>query len=249
MEGYNSVFERSRNEFSKIENPIPIFESFRLNYPLDGFIHNGDKKPDEEAMSIAKQINESLCDTYMKRSSTKKLLGYGSYTPKFEMNELDSRHIMMSTHLFHSLPEPVNQIVEIGCGFGNWFWLNSTIQSFKKWTLIDLPHVGALQEWYLQNQNVSGYEIHSAFEPFQGEVDLVIGTHSLSELAWDIFLPYFENVVKKSKYLYYAYHNEYPALPLIQKKLSSIESEFDLLSSVPSEHGKVTNSLYQRKNT
>ena len=251
MQGYSSVFDRSTQLFSTITDPLPIFETFRSQFNIYGFIDNGDREPDTEAILISAILNPRAYADYYERTMTKKLLGYVS-PPTHFYNQLDSRHIMMSVHLFTKLPEPVQTIVEIGGGFGNWLRLNSTLQPFSKWTIIDLPHLNQLQQWYLDSHEITGYELvsaeHSAkWSLEQTGFDLVIGTHSLSEFSLEIFQKYFETVISKTKYLYYAYHNVYPEFHLIQAKRNMIDSEFELIHSMTSQHGEVTNALYKKR--
>jgi hypothetical protein len=48
---------------------------------------------------------------------------------------------------------------------------------------------------------------------------LVIGTHSVSEFSWDIFINYFNNVILKSKHFYMGYNKNCPDPTLIKNKL------------------------------
>ena len=86
---------------------------------------------------------------------------------------------------------------------------------------------------------------YSEWNSNQKSFDLVIGTHSLSEFSFDVFYSYFTNIIVKSKYLFYCYHNTRPSPELIQTKLHIIQTKFKLVKSVLSENGNVTNSLYE----
>jgi hypothetical protein len=154
----------------------------------------------------------------------------------------------MSILMFSGLPEPVKTIVEIGGGFGNWLYLNRE-KDFEKWITVDLPHVGELQRYYLGEtgvdlkrwRSVSAYDYKEVEEE---KVDLVIGAHSLSELAIEIFEDYFQRVVSKSKYFFYCYHTSRPTPALIEAKNQMIASKFRLVKSAMSEGGNVANCLY-----
>ena len=155
---------------------------------------------------------------------------------------------MMFVILFTHIPlVSFDSIVEIGGGFGHWLTLNKHID-FRKWTIIDLPHVSLLQKWYLNKQGISpkSYEIVSAFDYddwvlFNNSIDLVIGAHSLSEFAYDVFKDYLTKVISKSKYFFYCYHNTKPSVELIQAKIINIEKVFVPIISITSECGNVTN--------
>ena len=142
----------------------------------------------------------------------------------------------------------INNIVEIGGGFGNWLRLNNQIQKFSKWYIIDLPHLGMLQEWYFNKHDINPdkYKLVSAFNYKEiPNPDLIIGAHSLSEFSWDVFEDYFNRLIVKSKYLFYSYHKHLPKIDLINKKLELISSKFNLLASFTSENGNVENSLFK----
>jgi hypothetical protein len=109
------------------------------------------------------------------------------------------------------------------------------------------------QNWFLEQQSIPKtlYETISAFDytawsSAQSSFDLVIGSHSVSELSFDVFYQYFMNVISKSKYFFYCYHNTRPTPELIQTKLQIIQTKFKSILNVVSEQGNVTNSLYVR---
>ena len=258
MDGFNSVFNTSINEFYNYlksgEKVEKLFESFYSHNGIFRFIHNCDKCPDIEAVEIAKNIDLELYEKYVKVNQSKKIIGYdsGYSSNNASYNELDSRHIMMSVILLKKLGEcEIGNIVEIGGGFGNWLRLNNEVINFKKWYIVDLPHLGLLQQWYLDNHNVSRekYEIVSAFSEKEQcviqNIDLVIGTHSLSEFSWDIFESYFNNIIVKTKYLFYCYHIYSPSESIIKRKLYLILSKFVLVDSIKSEEGVVENSFFK----
>ena len=250
--GYKNVFDKSITTFNNSsKEKIDIFNSFRSEKDIYGFIDNGDNPFDKEADSIARKINIEMYNMYRSILLTRKKLGYNNSTSVHsDYSNLDSRHLMMFILLFSQISEKINTIVEIGGGFGNWLTLNRN-QKFEKWTIIDLPHLGLLQNWYLEQQGVdkSCYDIVSAFDyddwnSKQESIDLIIGTHSLSEFSFDIFSSYFTKVVSKAKYLFYCYHNTLPSPKLIKDKLELIESKFVLVNKTLSEGGNVSNCLY-----
>ena len=260
MNGYNNVFENSIYNFNKYieeNNSIEeLFNNFYLHDDKFRFIHNGDKVPDLEAIKIANKINSKLYEKYIEINNNKKMIGHSLVTIPLDniYNELDSRHIMMSIILFDYLSKNnigIENIVEIGGGFGNWLRLNIEMQKFSKWYIIDLPHLGQLQQWYLTNHNINQekYEIVSAYNysslPSSISIDLVIGTHSLSEFEWSIFENYFNKIVINSKYFFYCYHKFLPSVELINKKLELIISKFKQLISFTSENGYVENTLFK----
>jgi hypothetical protein len=248
MDGYSEVFNHAITKFKVIDKKENLFRSFRKNHAIYGFIDNGDTCPDMEADSIARKINLKLYSEYKDSLRFRKLIGYGDSIPMYgDYTNLDSRHIMMFVILFTHIKEPIQNVVEIGGGFGNWLTLN---QHISNWTIIDLPHVGELQKWCLDQQEIdsSNYTLISAFDYDTWASkntlhDLVIGSHSLSEFSLEIFVNYFEKVVCKAKYFFYAYHNTRPTPQLINEKLKIISTQFDIVVNTQSERGNVSNSL------
>jgi len=257
MDGYKGTFDKAIEVFTernKKQNGIFNFAGFRAESDIYGFLDNGDKLYDAEADGIAKSTDAAMYEMYRAVLRDTKKIGYDRSTSNHaDYTNLDSRHIMMFVLLFSQLPEPVNNIVEIGGGFGNWLTLNRN-RPFSKWTIIDLPHVGLLQKWYLGEQGVdpARYDLVSAFDydgwaSDQKAIDLVIGSHSLSELSINLFVQYFNKVIRKTKYLFYCNHVRKPTPDLIAAKQAIIEYEFSLVATTISEKGTVANSLYQRK--
>lgn len=255
MEGYKWVFDNAESKFKNASaDSLQLFKSFRIQREIYGFIDNGDTPIDSEADDIAKNYNKEMYDMYRDILKSRKRLGYdGSRQLYADYSNLDSRHIMMFVLLFSQIKGPFNNIVEIGGGFGNWLTLNQKL-SFNKWTIIDLPHVGLLQNWFLEEQCVpkEKYDTVSALNykewaSTQKSIDLVIGTHSLSEFSFEIFFSYFNDVISKAKHFFYCYHNTLPTPQLIQAKLQIISTRFTLISNTLSEEGNVSNCLYMAK--
>ena len=249
MDGYSQVFNHAITTFELIKEKEDLFEAFRKNHAIYGFIDNGDTPPDMEADGIARKINLNMYHEYKDLLRFRKLIGYGDSTPMYgDYTNVDSRHIMMFVIMFTNIKEPIHSVVEIGGGFGNWLTLNKHISN---WTIIDLPHVGELQKWCLDQHGIdeSKYTLVSAFEyddwaSKNTTHDVVIGSHSLSEFSLDIFVNYFEKVVSNAKYFFYAYHNTLPTPQLIKEKLNIISTKFSLVLNIQSEGGNVSNCLY-----
>lgn len=256
MNGYTNVFNNAIanfNNYTQYNNLDELFNNFRIYRQIYGFIDNGDAVPDEEAIQIAKNINTELFYKYFEHCNNKKILGYGNYIPQNgKFNNLDSRHIMMSIILFENIKIKIDNILEIGGGFGGWLALNYNIQNFNKWFIIDLPHLNLLQDWYLSQNNVPKaiYQLYpntNYGEIINIDIDLIIGSHSLSEFSIDIFMDYYNNIIIKSKYFFYAYHKFLPSVQLIESKLNIINNNFTLITNFISENNNVNNSLYINK--
>jgi hypothetical protein len=212
--------------------------------------------PDFEALGRAASFDVDLCARYMKRP--KSALGYADPTQYQRWDAIDSRHIMMSTFIFGSRALPAGiRIVEIGGGFGNWVRLNHSVIDFARWTIIDLTFVSKLQRWYLEQEVGPLADLKVALVDSEAypdwkrssdaEADLVIGSHSLSELDWATFCEYFDNVVSKAPAFFYATHRSRPSQELVQRKLDRIRERFKEERYFLSENGQVASILFGLK--
>ena len=253
MEGYTELFSNSENAFNSVsdKNLDAMFNSFRSNKSCFSFIENGDIEPDNEAVSIAKSIDNDGYNFFVNQLINRPVIGYnGSSSNYGNYNNLDSRHIMFSVILWNFLKNPVKNILEIGGGYGNLLYINRN-RSFDKWTIIDLPYINTLQEWALNKLvvNPSKYKLYSAYDYQEATTttyDLVIGTHSLSELSINTFNNYFTSIIKNSKYLFYSYH-KYSHKALVELKRHIIEQQFNLIYEVFTENNRVSTCLYINK--
>lgn len=251
--GYNNVFNDSNDNYKKHDDKLKLFNSFRFHNNIFEFIHNEDTPPDEEAINIAQSINKTMYDDYVNLLIDRKKLGYDKSSQIYaDYNNLDSRHIMMSVLCFTNIKEKIENIVEIGGGFGNWFYLNRN-KNFKNWFIIDLPFICELQKWYLTETNIDTSKLNILFNNNYLDttnnlsIDLVIGAHSLSEFSLDIFNEYYKNIILKTKYFLYCCHNTLPTIQLITVKNYMINKDFDIVNSFMSENNEVTNVLYINK--
>lgn len=222
------------------------FTNFREREDIYAFLL-GSKEIDCEAIIKAQHIDPVMFSKYL--GVPKSDIGYGDRIQYKFIDEMDSRHIMMSNFIF-SKNRDYKRIVEIGGGFGNWYRLNRDLVNFESWTIIDLPFSVELQKWYLEREvgDVSKLVFESAYDyNLDGEVDLVIGAHSLSELSWEHFIGYYETVLSKTKYLFYACHKWNCGKELLDKKLQKLEERFELVESIPSEGDTVHNNIYVKR--
>jgi hypothetical protein len=206
--------------------------------------------PDHEALGIAVMHDPKFVLDCL--SKPKPMLGYGNPADFCAVDMIDSRHIMMIAMLKKWLPDATDlRIVEIGGGFGNWARLCEGQIDYRAWTIIDMPFVSRLQDWYLRSLlqdfgkiALIDTERYPAWKHQCERFDLAIAAHSMSEFAFPDFYDYFENIVMKSKYFFYATHLSYPAPTMVREKLATIERHFRCLVTVKSEQDTVGNYLY-----
>lgn len=244
-------FEHVFAESARVEKES--FDNFRDQYKRFHFLLPvGDQRwgPDYEAIGIAAMTDLRLCSMYL--SKPKSTLGYAHKEEYVPIDMIDSRHIMMSTLIFSKIGRKVGRILEIGGGWGNWFRLNEGIIDFKHWDIVDLPFVTELQRWYLAQTayNRELYSVYRTDDISNGEkYDLIIAAHSLSELSLEAFTDYFENVLSKTRYVFYATHVSLPSTELVRAKIEMLGSKFDRLSETYHCDRQAVNILYERKRT
>ena len=269
MNGYEPIFNTAAEEYKKNKEKYNFF-NFRSCLTLYQFIVNNDPNPDGEAITLAYTINKPLFIKYL--TIPKPNIGYASNPEWYsQCDNLDSRHVMMSVILIDVLLKTkklneIKHIVEIGGGFGNWARLHSEAKdlNFDKWTIIDIPHVIALQKWYLK-QTLSDAQFekiefvsvskgddsdttitYDQWLPNVKNVDLILATHSLSEISYDAFLKYLP-LLQKSNSLFYCYHKDKPHPFLISDKKNEIEQIYNPVISLKSEKINVFNNFYLKK--
>jgi hypothetical protein len=256
MKSFDKVFETSKEE-TKDLNLEDFFPSFRDNpgpYKFLTAVKSQYYDVDQEAINIAKSINVDLANQYLLKE--KPLVGYSSPEKFVPLDSVDSRHIMMNTLIFSTIGKNVSNVVEIGAGFGNWVRLNNDIINFNQWTMVDLEFVSKLQKWFI-NQTMpndprpkfisADTQAYNHWIDSLESIDLVIGSHSLSEISLDIFQMYYDMILPKTRYLFYAAHKMQPSKELLRTKLNMLSKRFNIIKEVESSDGKVINLLYERK--
>jgi hypothetical protein len=209
------------------------------------------RKINTSLLDAARSYDLELAVRFIKK--TKGPLGY-IRLPNSIGNE-ESRDMMMCTFLFSALGRKFDHIVEIGGGFGNWTRLCDDIIKFKKWTIIDLPHVVKLQKEFLKKELKKNYNKMEFIDTKEyrdwkvdfKEADLVIGSHSLSEFNYSTFEDYYDNIVKKGKYLFWAANKRDPLEELVALKLKDINKDFSLIESLYTEEGRIMNIIFKNE--
>ena len=115
-----------------------------------------------------------------------------------------------------------------------------------------------LQKWYLSHEvkDLSKINFISAYDYssiIHEKFDLCIGTHSISELAWDDFEAYYNTIIINSKYFFYAGHVWNCGADLLSRKLNHILQDFTVVKSWDEafidsyDNNELYNNLYENK--
>lgn len=252
-QGYNNVFEQCK---IISDNTTDDYTNFREKKEFN-FLVNNDPEPDEEALIIGKNINSDIFKQYLNVRKSK--LGYTNNIKYTELDNLDSRHYMMSCFIYNFFKKnniPLTNILEIGGGFGNWCYINEIIMKYTSWTIVDLDFVIKLQKWFLKKELTDIKKVKfisteniSEIEDNEEIYNIAICAHSLSEVSKEYFDDYVNNfLIKKAKYIFYAYHKYLPNIHLINYKKETLDANFEIKDSFLSEKGIVNNIIYSNPN-
>jgi len=162
------------------------------------------------------------------------------------------------------LSDNPHSILEIGGGYGGLASLILSDEKIKleKYTIIDLPFVSNLQEYYLTGNGFSDIKrnridgkvnlidtdnlCETENEIF--EFDILIATHSLSELDPELINYYISKYFKRAKYIFISmqinFHINDADLNWVIKKIKSLG--FDVKDYHLTEGGNVYNGLFER---
>ena len=188
---FKKIFLEGENNYNNHGHLLENFRDTQNNPMIYSFCINGGTI-DQESLNNAKEINESLYNRFMNQKK-KKLTGYKDIEDQYEeFDDHDCKHILILTILFNNNID-INNIVEIGGGYGNCIRLVNNIIDYEKWEIIDIPHMLTLQKYFLENEieDISKLKFTNAYEILEykhSNIDLVIATHSLSELDWKDFI-------------------------------------------------------------
>lgn len=245
-EGYKPVFDEALRQSKEIDY-ASTFSDFHNNVDLFHFIMAPHHMwaSDEGALREAKALNPEIYQTlYDKGPST---VGNGSEM----LDHVESRHILLMTNLIGLIGTDWGSVVEVGGGYGNQLRLVSDIVTYNHWAYVDMGYILDLQKWFLLETGVDIERVHflnSENETYFVNIDLVIGTHSLSEFSLFDFQMYYDNLISNVKWFYYASHRTKPDATLLQRKLDIIQRDFTIYDERDYEGGSSVMYLFRNKN-
>ena len=155
----------------------------------------------------------------------KKIINLDNHSEnKINCDFVTSQHYIFSTYILSFLEKENKMninVFEIGGGFGNMRRICSSIIDINSWTIFDIdstlyfnkefyklyPYNYELTENEVFN-NKGFYNINTNFRDnyignFNEKIDVVIATHSLSELDMNEFYWYYNNIIKKCNIFLY----------------------------------------------
>ena len=223
--------------------------------------------PDQEAWNKAVELGAELAQDVF--AVTDSPVGYGDAFPKEPVHSIiHCRHCLMLTLLFSVIGRnrPL-KVFEVGGGFGNMVRIVNQLGLVDNWTIFDLDFVCDAQAYFIQENcpqltiNRNSYDSRSGtvniidqhhrniikreLEP----ADVMIGTHSWSELPLDDFLWYYDALLPLSGNLLYATQVRWPSPELTRKKLDYISEVMTAQKRITTENENVEMFVFARQLT
>jgi putative sugar O-methyltransferase len=123
-------------------------------------------------------------------------------TIRYIKNTLDIRNFLSG--------QKVDNILEIGGGYGGLCKTLSVLIDFENYMIIDLPEVNQLSEKYLSNfENLRGKTSQSFYDEIASVegIDLLISNYAYSECTFDLQKSYYDNIIVNADKFYITYNN------------------------------------------
>lgn len=110
------------------------------------------------------------------------------------------RYVKVASDLNLLFDKNINNVIEIGCGYGGQCLTNDFLLNYKSQTLVDLPLVNQLIERYLESHVMNGsYQTKTLNQLTEKNYDLVISNYAFSELPSNLQNKFIEKVLIHSK--------------------------------------------------
>jgi putative sugar O-methyltransferase len=106
--------------------------------------------------------------------------------------------------------QKVDNILEIGGGYGGLCKILSVLVDFENYLIIDLPEVNKLSEKYLSNfEELNGKTSQSFYDEIESVegIDLLISNYAYSECTFELQKSYYDNIIANADKFYITYNN------------------------------------------
>jgi putative sugar O-methyltransferase len=106
--------------------------------------------------------------------------------------------------------QKVDNILEIGGGYGGLCRSLSVLVNFENYLIIDLPEVNKLSEKYLSNfEELNGKTTQAFYDEVESVdgIDLLISNYAYSECTFELQKSYYDNIIVNADKFYITYNN------------------------------------------
>ena len=116
------------------------------------------------------------------------------------MSPTSLRYVKVALDLKLLFRQDLEHVAEIGCGYGGQCHANSSLLSYTKHYLFDLPEVNRLVSKYLNSYLINTtFSTHTINEYSPQNQDLIISNYAFSELPRLVQEKYFEKVISQAQ--------------------------------------------------
>jgi putative sugar O-methyltransferase len=194
---YLHIIEKANNNFR-------IFQNFRKHPIFYEIYEHVSKSQGKEYLDYIIKNNKNLLDKIDKFLENDKIGNPKKYYYK-EIDKLIApttlRYIKVGSDIEKIFSDKIDNIVEIGCGYGGQYLILDKLINIKNYLLIDLFEVTKFIEKYLEC-----FVLNSSYETktinkisYDKSWDLVISNYAFSELPSETQLIYINKILLKSK--------------------------------------------------
>lgn len=218
------------------------FNNFKQDYHFKGILEHTNN---DGALYYIQKISESVLKDKNLISKIKENDLYGnpeilSYEFFGKCSPSTIRYTKCLSDLISYFPElKLENVCEIGGGYGGLAKIVSCYYDFNSYTIFDLKEVNLLSGKYLNLfPELHGRVFHVDTNKIQDvkDVDLLISNYALSELSIDKQKEYYNKVIKNSKHIYITYNNPMDEFLEIVSKDFKIDIDYE-----PKTFGNVQN--------
>lgn len=179
------------------------FENFKRNYSYREILEHVTREQGFEYLKILQTRNDGLLEKALNTVLVNDQIGnpikfnYPNFSSPLSPTTL--RYVKVASDLKVLFGENLENVAEIGCGYGGQALANDQLLNVKRVKLFDLPFVNELTDRYLNSQLLNGsYNTTTINKETESKYDLVISNYAFSELPKKLQMTYIKKVVSKS---------------------------------------------------
>jgi phospholipid N-methyltransferase len=164
--------------------------------------------------------------------------------PEGVLSPTTLRYVKVASDLRLLFGTDLNQVAEIGCGYGGQTVASMVLNNYVNFTLFDLDDVNSLIKRYLNNFILAGSFITKTINEHTGDnnYDLVISNYAFSELPRKLQLIYISKVISKAKRGYLTMNSGITLNNIYNEKMN-LQEILDYLPKVTLYHDEPYNEL------
>jgi putative sugar O-methyltransferase len=180
------------------------FDNFKRIPAYQEILEHVTKQQGEAYLDILKSRNDGMLEkaleTVLVSDSTGNPVKYNYKNLSIPLSPTTLRYVKVASDLKHLFGSGLDEVAEIGCGYGGQCLVNDALLDYKHSVLFDLSFVNRLIERYLDYTLMNGaYEVTTINQQLPRQYDLVISNYAFSELPAELQRMYIKKVLANSK--------------------------------------------------